>query len=407
MATIKLFESWLQSALNEDYNANPYAGNNAANAEYEQWRLTPAGKQFKLFTDTVSKSGLTSLQTETDYANILFALMKNSQKTKSGFLGIGKVSDDDLVNKTLDKLAPGGGLSLMFFKRMVDYIPSQSGPGYMRTIGKATGDYNVDTSTRYQQTSSFIKYVCNFINYYNVEAYAKGEGQFILTNRLDETGHMDISSAPTINADLYLYSPKLAVQQVATKSVETKVDQVGGIAGVSGNYAADFDQGSAELNDKVRLEVKRAVELCLVQFPAGNRPDKFTLTSGASTEYNKKQMPASNGIGPVSPTNDETKNQDLAYRRGLTFMNALNAGLKASGHPGFAAFEVAWVIGKSGQPGNPADRFVNLELQKNAVKPKAVETSKTSTDLTGTGSESGREKGQLFELILSFRSAGN
>lgn len=406
MATIKLFESWLQSALNENYSAESMTTpGDDATAVYDKWRLSAAGKQFKLFTDTVSKSGLYSLMDERNLAAILVALMRGTKRNKKGIFGIGEVTEIDLVNKALKTLEPGGGLSLAFFQRTVDYVPSSDGE--MRTVGQCTGYFEILTGTEYMQSRSSVSNVCEFINYYNVGAYTKGEGQFILTNRLDENGHMDISSAPVINADLYLYAPKKAVARVATKEIETTVTQIGGSTGAGGNYAADFAQNSAELNDKVRLEVKKAVELCLVQFPAGNRPDKFTLTSGASTEYNKKQMPASNGIGPVSPTNDETKNQDLAYRRGLNFMTALNAGLRTFGHPGFESFEIAWVIGKSGKLTNPADRFVNLELQKNAVKPKSVETSKLKTNIEGPRSESASAKGQLFELILSFRAAGN
>ena len=184
-------------------------------------------------------------------------------------------------------------------------------------------------------------------------------------------------------------------------SFETRV---GGEEGASGNFAAEFDQGSDVVNAKVQAEVAKAVELCLAKFPAGKRPDKFTLTSGASTEFNGKQMPAKAGVGPVKPTDDATKNQDLAYRRGVSFMNALNAGLKAKGHPGFDSFEIAWSIGKSGQPANPADRFVNLEIQKNSVKPIAKETSKMSTNVTGGETQVATTKGQIFELMLSFNA---
>ena len=223
-------------------------------------------------------------------------------------------------------------------------------------------------------------------------------------------GYLNLLSAPTIDADnLYLYSQKLLGDKAVGKEVKTDVTQTGGTAGVEGKYAAQFAVGSDQLTDALKAEVAKAVDLCVAKFPAGSRPDKFTLTSGASTEFgtppNKKQMPKAEGTGPVTPTDDATKNQDLAYRRGVAFMNALNAGLKAKGHPGFDSYEVGWSIGLSGQQENAADRFVDLNIAKNAVKPKATETTTISGTQTGSELTNVRANAQFFELKLTFAAA--
>jgi hypothetical protein len=404
MATIKLFESWLQSQLNENWDASAYNYNPTADTEIDAFRSSPAGAQFRKFTELVAKSGIESLESNSTHEAILFALAKRGQETKSGFLGIGRVSDDKLVKKTLEALA-NKEVNLAFNQNTVEYVPGTS-TNYVRTEGKAVNAYTVDTSTRYAQTESWIKNLCNFVNHYNVNAFKDGGAQFKLSTRINsETGYIDLISAPDITGQtLHLYSPKLAGTIVAKKEVETTVTNVGGEEGATGIFGAAFDQGSDAINAAVQAEVAKAVELCLAKFPAGKRPDKFTLTSGASTEYNGKQMPAKNGVGPVKPIDDATKNQDLAYRRGVSFMNALNAGLKAKGHPGFDNFEIAWSIGKSGQPANPADRFVSLEIQKNAVKPVAKETSAVTTKVTGGEAQVASQKGQLFELMLGFNT---
>jgi hypothetical protein len=407
MATIKLFESWLQSQLNEDWDAPGYDYNAVATAELDAFRSSAAGGPFRKFTELVVKSGLETLESGSAQEAILFALGKRGQATTKGFLGIGKVSDDKVVKKTLEALA-NKEVNLSFFQNTVDYVPGTS-TNYVRTEGKVTNNYSIDTSPRYAQTESFIKYVCNFVNFYNVNAFKNGAAQFKLSTRINsETGYIDLVSAPDITsgATLHLYSPKLAGTTVAKKEVETTVTNVGGEEGTTGIFGAAFDAGSDLINASVKAEVAKAVELCLAKFPAGKRPDKFTLTSGASTEWGNppKQMPKADGVGPVKPTDDASKNKDLAYRRGVSFMNALNAGLKAKGHPGFDNFEIAWSIGKSGQQANPADRFVSLEIQKNAVKPVAKETSAVTTKVTGGEAQVASQKGQLFELMLGFNT---
>jgi hypothetical protein len=403
MAQIKLFESWLQSQLNEDWSASTIESNYAANNGYEDFRSKPEAKAFRKFTEMVVKSGVISL---TQYpGDLLFALMKHGQLTKKGFLGFGRVNDNDLVIKTFQALAKGEA-TLTFEQGVAEFVPHSANEA--KTSGRVVGNGTIQTDAKFAQSHSNNLNLCNFMNYYNTAAFKEGRPQFVLSQRLDENGFLDLVSAPDVMGEtLYLYAPKLAGTVVAQKEVVPGEKQVvGGEEAISGIFGAAFDQGSDIINDAVQGEVAKAVSLCMAKFPAGKRPDKFTLTSGASTEYNGKQMPNSNGVGAVKPIDDATKNQDLAYRRGVSFMRALNAGLKAQGHPGFDNFEIAWSIGKSGKANNPADRFVNLEIQKNAVKPVVKETpATTTTTVTGSAIQSAVDKGQYYELKLKL-SAG-
>jgi hypothetical protein len=264
----------------------------------------------------------------------------------------------------------------------------------------------IDTDPRWSKATSSTGMLLGFVNAYNQNAFEMGQGQFILSQRMGEDGYLDITTTPVVDADnLYLYTQQLLGDLAAGKDLKVDVAQTGGSDAVTGKFAAEFAAGSDQVTPAIQAEVAKAVELCLAKFPAGSRPDKFTLTSGASTEWNGKQMPKADGTGAVTPKDDATKNQDLAYRRGVAFMNALNSGLKAKGHPGFDAYEVAWSIGASGQPANAADRFVDLNIEKNAVKPKAVETTKTTAVSTGNATTNVRGKAQFFELKLTLTAA--
>ena len=158
-------------------------------------------------------------------------------------------------------------------------------------------------------------------------------------------------------------------------------------------------------------KVADAVKLCMTQFPAGKIPQKFTLTSGASTEYGvdkagvKIQMPFSKGVGPVTGTTVENTNQALAYRRGVAFMKALNTGLLEKDHPGFGAYEIAWSIGESGKQSNEADRFVDLNIQLNSKGPVLPDTISNATVKTDKSVTNTLSTGQFFEFKLTISNS--
>lgn len=414
MKLIKGYQQWLNEnfqAVFEDWTVDSLypstEGFTIDDAKYDQFLASPTGKSFQAFTFEVTKSNISNLKTKDYQKEIFGALVRHGQMASTGFfasIGIGGNSLDTLVTATLDSLLAGKA-TLTYTKATAEYMPTAAGIGVAATQGRIqNGAAVISTDPRWAKSQSGIQSVLKFCNAYNTKAFETGQGQIILSTRLQEDGYLDLTSAPTIDANnLYLYSQQLRGDLAAGKETTTTVTQTGGTDGVEGKYAAQFALGSDQLTPALQAEVVKAVDLCVAKFPAGSRPDKFTLTSGASTEFGnpKKQMPKAAGTGPVTPTDDATKNQDLAYRRGVAFMNALNAGLKAKGHPGFDSYEVGWSIGLSGQQENAADRFVDLNIAQNAVKPKATETTVTTGTQTGSAVSDVRSKGQFYELKLT------
>lgn len=412
MTLIKNFEQFVNENLEqkfkvfEDIDSGTYPTNDVASTEFEAWLTTPAAAQFRTFAAMQKVSG-NKLSDEANQASILFALLKRGQATKKGFLGIGSTTDNDIAKAGFDALK-AGTIKLGMTQGTIDYTPvSAEGPSMVRTAGKFTGQTSngLLTDPKYNQTGSNAQYLVSFINEYNTQAFATGAAQYVISKRMREDGYLDFLAAADVvdTTNLYLYATRVkGTDQAKKTTVETPT---GGEPAATGKYGAEFAQGLADINPAVQAEVDKAAEFVATKFPAGSVPDKFQLTSGASTEWNKKNYPQTAGTGPVAnPASDEQKNQDLAYRRGVAFATALNAKLKASGHPGIDGFVVNWAIGRSGQQENPADRFIDLEVAKNEVAPK----KQTSMDVSATGSKATQvatTKGQLFEFKLSMTSA--
>ena len=420
MTLIKNFEQFVNENLNQKFAifednisytkvALPQSPFNQAT--YDTWKASASAVEFRklLALAQVDNSGLDVI-TEPEYAmSLLYSLLKRGQATKTGLgawlLGK-KVTANDLVETGLKGLT-ADELKLQVTVGSADYIPGGRG---MRTSGEIhspNGGFNqqdpqweLTREPNLNQRSSTIGYVCAFVNHHNIIAFANGQGQYVLSQRLKEDGYMDLMSAADLKSDdtLYLYASKLKGQVQATKTtVETPV---GGETAATGKYGAEFAAGSAAINPAVQAEVEKAADFVATKFPAGSVPDKFQLTSGASTEWNKKNYPQTAGTGPVAnPASDEQKNQDLAYRRGVAFATALNAKLKEKGHPGIDGFVVNWAIGRSGQQANPTDRFIDLEVKKNEVAPKKKTT--TTATQTGGGVDTLTNKAQVYEIKVS------
>jgi len=413
MTLIKNFERFVNENLEQKFQVfenvaingkwiGSYPSNSAATAEFDTWLTTSAAAQFRTFAALQRVSG-NKLGQKENQASILFALLKRGQETKKGILGIGKVSDDDIAKKGFAALA-AGTITLQMTEATVEYTPDEKDLRYAKTAGKFNTWGMLLTGPSYNQVASNPNYLVDFVNEYNTQALAKGEAQYVVSTRMKEDGYLDFLSAAdkVDNTTLYLYANKVRDTEIAKKdTVET---HFGGEPAETGKYGAEFEQGSAKINLSVQAQVDKAAEFVAAKFPAGSVPDKFQLTSGASTEWSGKNYPQTSGTGAVAnPATDEQMNQDLAYRRGVAFAMALSAKLKEKGHPGIDGYVVNWAIGRSGQQANAADRFIDLEVKKNEVEPKKV----VSTNVTTTGSKgvvSGQAKGQLFEFKLSMVS---
>lgn len=422
MTLIKNFEQFVNENLNQkfaifedtiSYSKTALPKSPFNQATYDTWKASASAVEFRklLALAQVNNSGLDVI-TEPDYAmSLLYSLLKRGQATKTGLgawlLGK-KVTANDLVETGLKGLT-ADELKLQVTVGSADYIPYGSAMRTSGVINSSNGGFNaldplwdLDREPELNQKSSGVGYVCAFVNHHNIIAFANGQGQYVLSQRLKEDGYMDFMSAADLKSDdtLYLYASKLKGQVQATKTtVETPV---GGETAATGKYGAEFAAGSADLNPAVQAEVAKAADFVATKFPAGSVPDKFQLTSGASTEWGnpKKNYPQTSGTGPVAnAVSDEQKNQDLAYRRGVAFANALNAKLKEKGHPGIDGFVVNWSIGRSGQQENPADRFIDLEVQKNEVAPKKKTT--TVATQTGGGTDTLKNKAQVYEIKVS------
>ena len=415
MTLIKNFEQFVNENLSQKFQIFEdidlggeisYPDNDVATSEYETWLTTPAAAQFRTFV-TLNSTSTNRLAQRENQASILFALLKRGQATKKGFLGIGSVSDDDLAKKGFEGLK-SGTLKLTMAQSMVDYTPaSQEAYASARIAGRFNTSTQLLTDPKFNQRTSPVNYIVSFVNEYNTQAFAKGQAQYVISQRMREDGYLDFLSAADVvdNANLYLYATKVKGQVAATKTVTPT--EVGGEPGSTGKYGAEFTVGSAEVNSTVAAEVEKAADFIATRFPAGKVPDKFQLTSGASTEWGnpKVNYPQTSGTGPVAnPATDEQKNQDLAYRRGVAFATALNTKLKEKGHPGIDGFVVNWSIGKSGQQENPADRFIDLEVEKNAAAP-VKQTTMTVSQTGSTAQVNSATKGQIYEFKLTITEA--
>lgn len=266
---------------------------------------------------------------------------------------------------------------------------------------------SIDTDTIAPKTRSVTKYLCDFVNEWNKNAFAKGTAQYKLSDLVlpegDQlAGYLDlVSAAAKVDlTTLYLYTQRLTNAAAVATNVETTVTKTGGATAVNGKFAAGFAAGKSDITPAVQAEVDEAVALILTQFPAGKVPAKFSIESGASSEMDGKDFPTSTGVGPVSGTGSEQKNQALAYQRGKNFMDAVNTKLAEQGHPGLPQVEITWTIAKSGTPKNPADRFLDMNIQKNAAAPVTKVTNTTTTVKTGGGTANAMQTGELFELRL-------
>lgn len=413
MTLIKNFEQFVNENLEqkfkifEDIDSGDYPTNEIASNEFATWLTTPAAAQFRTFA-AMQKVGGNKLGDENNQASILFALLKRGQATKKGFLGIGATTDNDIAKAGFAALK-AGTIKLGMTQGTVEYTPvSAKGSYLVRTAGKFTGavSQGLLTDPKFNQSYSNAQFLVAFINEYNTQAFATGAAQYVVSKRMRTDGYLDfLAAADVVDTDnLYLYATRVKSTDQAVKDVNEV--PTGGEPAATGKYGAQFAQGLADINPSVQAEVDKAAEFVATKFPAGSVPDKFQLTSGASTEWGnpKKNYPQTSGTGPVAnPAGEEQKNQELAYRRGVAFATALNAKLKASGHPGIDGYVVNWAIGRSGQQENAADRFIDLEVAKNEIEPK----KQTSMNVSATGSKATQiatTKGQLFEFKLSMTS---
>ena len=415
MKLVKGYTQWLNenfTEIFEDYdvvnlNLMPN-GDGIDPTQYTKYLSGQLAEPFKTFIDEVSKySSVSNIKAPANYHQIIGSLIQKGQGTKNL---------PEVFKAGMDKLI-AGQIKIGYEKALVDYNYTTN-PVNAMTAGVVTSPTHISDGSvykRFLKSTTEIGRLLSFVNAYNTNAFKIAGGQFILSKRLREDGYLDLISAPVPDPNtLYLYSQQIGKETV--KPVQPTIgDAAPGGDPQIGKFDVKFDSGSDVIDltkPDILDKVANAVKLCMTQFPAGKIPQKFTLTSGASTEYGvdkagvKIQMPFSKGVGPVAvTTTDETKNQDLAYRRGKAFMKALNDGLQAKDHPGFVAYEIAWSIGASGKQANEADRFVDLNIQSNAKGPVLPDPTSNDTAQTVKSVTNTLSKGQFFEFKLTISNS--
>lgn len=429
MATIKLFESWLQDQLKPImeavFNPNADQGNfrlagdtNVAQSEfpgYSAWLTSEEGAEFRAFATQFAGGG----DTMTSVYDILAALMKNGTK-ESKLFGITLKGDDRILTSAWEKMVKDKKPSVMASAPVsvtVNLKPGDEGRVLTRGTVINPGRLDISATPENENSSSALSVMLRFINQYNVAACAAGQPQYklsdesrMITNdqmqKTAGTGFLDLIAAADATDGLggvYLYTSKIGGLQSASAEKEETQVETGGQQAATSQYETDFATGSADVTaPKVAAAVKSAAHEISQLFPAGKGPDTFKLTSGASADWNGK-LPTSNGTGATftGATANEKANQKLAYDRGFNFMTAVNAELQKMGHPGFPKFTVSWVIGDTGGPAKNG-KYVDLMLATQAVKPTVVTVTKYNPAVSGQ-QVTAASTGTIFEHNVYIR----
>jgi len=343
-----------------------------------------------------------------------YAQLQTGKKTKSiAFGNVIDALDGGGTTTELDAIIPilpAVISTITYNKTTVDVYPTTDTryPNSVATIGKAITSVDmkgVQTLTSY---GSLVNYL-NSYNAGNVETY--DFTQYDLSNMVDSNNYVNLLGATISSNSLILYTSGDKAPNVANKDIQTTSKTVGGTAPVSKDYDVAFAQGSAVIaaND---AEVAKAVQDAITMFPDGNISN-LTILSSASPEYGaikniagwEKNYTATSGTtDPGAGTTDATKNMKLAYDRGVSFMNALNAGLEAAGKPQVQGYTINWQIAGDGGPlGN--GRFTQVQWEKAGTAP--VTTTDTTAVNTGTegGKISGMKTFNYFKHVWSWGTA--
>ena len=295
----------------------------------------------------------------------------------------GKVSVPNVISSVVQHLGEGNmnkGIK-RFIKGLNDdktlqttttTVPVNKYPNSTDTLTRGRVDQLGVTSDKkkyynyHSKTHSMVRYM----NGYNLRSYANDGPEYDISE-MDSNGYLDFISGPNDpgGGPLIVYATKYGSEQTADTGIET-----GKTEGykATGRYETDYESGDSTPNSEI---VAKAVKEILAMFPESvvGDIDVFTLQAGASANWGEGTvLPESNGTGQNftgEEGSNERKNQELAFNRGNLFMQAVNKGLKADGHPAFDNYEVQWVV--KGQ--NTTDQFIDLLLD---IDKKDIYTTK-------------------------------
>lgn len=304
--------------------------------------------------------------------------------------------------------------SIQYNKQSVNVYPAPAAPTTVATIGKLKNSaYQVQ---RVDQSNSDYSGMIGYMNSFNLQnvsnyqtdinidsrfQFATDFTQYDLTQMVDQNNYVNLFQTSIAANSLIFYTQGDKTPNTANKETGTQV--VGAQAPQPKAYDVSFETDSANIpaND---TEVAKAVQDAIAMFPDGNISN-LTVISSASPEYNSRgggprtladygQTPLTGTGKPAAGTDFKSKNIELAYNRGVSFMNSLNAGLKAQGKPEVANYTVQWQISDKGGVKVPG-RFAQVNWEKAGTPGKEVGTMQ-STGTTGA-TTAGKETFNVFQ----------
>lgn len=260
-----------------------------------------------------------------------------------------------------------------------------------------------------ESTFSAMPKLASYINSWNFIQWASnGNKNAAYDQQSIKDGYFDLqvasgSAGVPANPAVLFYADKFYERATAEREEKTEFDNVGGVDGAKGQADIQFEVGKSTIAASETPKIKALAEVVKAKFGKDQTVDSFELISSASPEYGaikneqgweSKYPNGTTATGdPGAGTDDASKNAKLAYDRGVSFMEALNAELAKLGHPGFNNYVIKWQIAAEGGPSGNG-RFVDLQIERNYQKPKV----KATTTVTGTQTSAGGSQGQTATL---------
>jgi hypothetical protein len=374
------------------------------------------GSNFAKYSNIIAPGGFKSGATFFAGAMVAAIYEKYAKDKKLQKLGFDALSSNiELITLVAD--------SIQYSNQAVEVFPSPKVPTQVATIGSVNGTGTKETPGSVKGTatvsSEYIK-VINFLNRFNFTNVTNGQtylpaneqpdyNQYDLSEMVNSVNYVNLYKTTIATKSLIWYTPTNKQPNVAGKETGTEV--VGAQAPQPKAYDVSFETDSSNIpaNDP---EVAKAVQDAIAMFPDGNISN-LTVISSASPEYNNRaggpktladygQTPLSGTGKPAAGTDFKSKNIELAYNRGVSFMNALNAGLTAQGKPQVAKYTIQWQISDKGGVKVPG-RFAQVNWEKAGTPGKEGGTMQS----TGTegGVISGKETFTIFQHKFTWQGA--
>jgi len=321
----------------------------------------------------------------------------------------------DSIEPALISIIETVSKTIQYSKQSVNVFPAP-GDKTVATRGVAAADYVKQNDQGSSGYGPMIAYMNRF-NCKNVSDASWGStiylnyvpdfNQYDLSTMVDSNNYVDMYKTTMKNNSLIFYSAGDRTPNVANKETGTTV--VGAAEPQNKQYDISFDTGVATIpaND---TEIARAVQDAIEMFPDGNITN-LTVVSSASPEFNSKaggprtladygNRPLAGTGKPAPGTDNISRNIELAYNRGISFMNSLNAGLKAQGKPEISNYTIQWQISDKGGSKVPG-RYAEVQWTKAGTPGKEVGTM-ANTGTTGNKID-GKQTFNIFMHTFSWQ----